>query len=251
MIAGARERSAGVLPENSAASLVVEGLRAGYASVPVLHGIDLRVERNEVVVLLGANGAGKTTTMMAISGALPALSGTVRINGVADRRPLHRRARDGLAFVTEERSIFTQLTCAENLRLGRGGVAGALDVIPELERLLNRKAGFLSGGEQQMLTLARAIASRPAVLLADELSLGLAPIIVDRLLEVVRRTVDRGFGALLVEQKLHQALTIADRCYVLRRGKIVFEGTAEETRRNVKEIERSYLSLGAAADAGE
>jgi branched-chain amino acid transport system ATP-binding protein len=154
---------------------------------------------------------------------------------------LFRRAKRGLAIVTEERSVFMGLSTAANLRLGRGETARALELFPELEKLLGRQAGMLSGGEQQILTLARALAGEPKLLLADELSLGLAPLIVERILRAVREAADRNVGVLLVEQHALQALQLADRAYVLRRGRIELEGKASDLLDRLGEIERSYL----------
>src|ERR1700722_15045623 len=154
-----------------------EGLTAGYGANPVLRDVNVHVDAGEVVALLGANGAGKSTTLLALSGELTASQGRVLWKGSPTRHPLHRRARNGLAYVTEERSVFMSLTCEENLRLGRGGVKKAVALVPELGPLLKRKAGLLSGGEQQYLTLARALAAEPEVLMAGELSLGRAPIL--------------------------------------------------------------------------
>lgn len=228
--------------------LEARGLTAGYGPVPVLHKVSLNVRAGEVVALLGPNGAGKTTTLFALAGELPVEPGEVFFLGKGDRRPLFRRARAGLSFVTEERSVFMGLTCRENLRLGRGSVDAALKIVPELEPLLGRRAGLLSGGEQHMLTIARALASQPAVLLVDELSMGLAPLILDRLLRVVRRAADDGVGLLLVEQQARKALEICDRAYVLSRGEIVLEGSAAEMRDRLPEIEASYLSVASDAD---
>jgi branched-chain amino acid transport system ATP-binding protein len=155
--------------------------------------------------------------------------------------PLHRRARRGLGLITEERAVFRQLSTETNLALGAGGVNGALGVFPELERLLDRKAGLLSGGEQQMLVLARALAARPRLLLVDELSLGLAPLMVTRLLTAIGEAASDGMSVLLVEQHARQALEVADRAYVLLRGAIELEGTGAELLARLPEIERTYL----------
>jgi branched-chain amino acid transport system ATP-binding protein len=220
--------------------LDVHELTAGYDDVPVVHGIDLRVGAGEVVALLGPNGAGKTTTLLALGGVLPSTGG-VRFDGKALGGPLHRRAQRGLGLITEERAVFRQLSTRTNLALGAGGVGGALAVFPELERLLDRKAGLLSGGEQQMVVLARALAARPRLLLVDELSLGLAPLMVTRLLAAVREAAADGMGVLLVEQHARQALEIAARAYVLLRGAIELEGTGADLLERLPEIERTYL----------
>jgi branched-chain amino acid transport system ATP-binding protein len=217
-------------------------LSAGYGSLAAVRNLNLHVDEGEIVALLGANGAGKTTTILTLSGELPPIGGEVRWLGEPASRPLHVRARQGLSLVTEEKSVFMGLSVAENLRLGRGDPALALELFPELGDHLDRRCGLLSGGQQQMLTLARALAGRPRVLLADELSLGLAPILVGRLLEAVRRAVDtQGTGVLLVEQHVRQALRWADRIYVLQRGTLVLEDTAASARGRIEEIERSYL----------
>jgi branched-chain amino acid transport system ATP-binding protein len=230
-------------PVPGAPALEASSLSVGYGPIPVVHGLDLTVRAGEVVGLLGANGAGKTTTLLALSGELAPSQGEVRIDGVPTTSPLYARARRGLAFVTEERSVFMQLTAGENLRLGRGSAQDALDLMPELGKLLKRRAGLLSGGEQQMLSLARALAARPSVLLADELSLGLAPMIVSRLLAAVRSAADAGAAVLLVEQHVKRALGICDRAYVMHRGRLVIEGTAAELLRRLPEIEDTYLMV--------
>jgi branched-chain amino acid transport system ATP-binding protein len=223
--------------------LECRGLAAGYGAVAVVRDLDLRVEPGEVVALLGPNGAGKTTTLLTLAGELPAISGEVVFRGAVTKAPLFRRARRGMGFVTEERSVFMSLTAEENLRIAGISKRDAAELFPELMPLMGRTAGLLSGGEQQMLTLARAVARAPRLLLADELSLGLAPVVVRRLLQTVRRVAsERSTGILLVEQHVRQALQIADRVYVMQRGRIVISGTSEEVHGRIDEIEATYLS---------
>jgi branched-chain amino acid transport system ATP-binding protein len=217
-------------------------LEAGYAGMAVVHGLDLIVEAGEIVVLLGANGAGKTTTLLTLAGDLAPIDGYVLLDSKPAPATLHARARNGLRFITEERSVIMSLSVADNLRLSHRELAPCLALFPELEPLLGRKAGLLSGGEQQMLTLARAIAGSGRLLLADELSLGLAPLVVRRLLTAVRDAANRGMGVLLVEQQARLALDIADRGYVLRQGEVILSGPAAELRADMARIEASYLS---------
>ncbi|WP_116995807.1 ABC transporter ATP-binding protein [Desertimonas flava] len=231
-------------------ALEARGVSAGYGPQPVIHDVDVIVQPGEVVGLLGANGAGKTTTLLALAGELPLLSGEVLIDGAATTAPLHKRARQGLTFVTEEKSVFMGLTALDNLRVAGVDAETALDLFPELERLLGVRAGLLSGGEQQMLTLARAMSRKPRVLLADELSMGLAPLIVRRLLEsVVRVARQQGTAVLLVEQHVRKALRYCDRAYVMHRSRIELSGSASELLCRIGEIEDRYLSTGAAAVA--
>ena len=230
--------------EAPAAPLITtRGLSAGYGRQPVVHQLDIEVRPGEVVALLGPNGAGKSTTLRVLAGELAPMSGELLWLGTPSRAPLHRRARQGLAYVGE-RMVFTQLDTADNLRVGRVEAARALELFPELEKRLRISAGMLSGGEQQMLALARALSRSPRLLLADELSLGLAPLVVQRLLNAVRAAADRGLGALLVEQHVRKVLDIADRVYVLRRGRVELVGTPQELRRNLGAIESSYLAGG-------
>jgi sulfate-transporting ATPase len=220
------------------------GASAGYGKVPILNQVGLNIFPGEIVALLGPNGAGKTTLLRMLAGVLPATEGIIELNGHVTTEPLHKRIREGLSYVTEERSIFRSLTTAQNLRLGRGDADMALELVPELRPLLSRKAGLLSGGEQQMLTLARALAAQPRVLLADELSIGLAPLMVQRLFAAVRAAADSGLGVLLVEQQARAVLPYCDRAYVLRRGQIVMDASGDDLLSRVHEVEAHYLGDG-------
>jgi branched-chain amino acid transport system ATP-binding protein len=227
--------------------LEARGVSAGYGPQPVIHEVDLVVCPGEVVGLLGANGAGKTTTLLTLAGELPLLAGEVLLDSTPTSAPLFRRARQGLTFVTEEKSVFMGLSTRDNLRVADVDIEQALDLFPELSKRINVRAGLLSGGEQQMLTLARALTRRPRVLLADELSMGLAPIVVKRLLEaVVDAAKQQGTAILLVEQHARKALEYSDRAYVMRRGRIELSGTAGELLGRIGEIEDRYLAAATA-----
>ena len=220
-----------------------DGVSTGYGQMAVVRDLSFHVDEGEVVALIGPNGAGKTTTLLTLAGELTPMSGTVSCLDQKADAPMHERCRNGLSYVTEERSVIMNLTAAENLKIARVSQTSALALFPELERLLDRRAGLLSGGEQQMLTLARALGRHPKALLADELSLGLAPLVVVRLLDAVQRAAkEQGVGVLLVEQHVRQALRIADRVLVMRRGQIVISGTAAEIKGQLHEIEAAYLS---------
>jgi branched-chain amino acid transport system ATP-binding protein len=225
------------------AAIAADKLSAGYGPQAVIHDVDLAVSPGEVVGLLGANGAGKTTTLLALAGELPPLSGQVLMGGAVTTAPLHRRARQGLTFVTEEKSVFMGLSARDNLRVAGVDLDAALDLFPELGKLLGIRAGLLSGGEQQMLTLARALSRKPTVLLADELSMGLAPLVVKRLLDaVVRAAKQMDTAVLLVEQHVRKALEHCDRAYVMHRGTIALSGTTSELLAQITEIEDHYLT---------
>ena len=224
------------------ALLRAERITSGYDGIPAVRDISLSINAGEVVALLGANGSGKTTTLLTLAGEVPLQGGHVTWLGRPARGPLHRRARAGLCLLTEERSLFMGLSVRQNLRLGRGPTDTALEIMPELVELMNRRAGLLSGGEQQMLTLARALAGDFQLLMLDEISLGLAPIIVRRLLTLVRQAAaERNMGVLLVEQRVGSALNFSDRAIVLRRGEIVLEGESADLRERVDEIADAYL----------
>jgi branched-chain amino acid transport system ATP-binding protein len=223
------------------AIVAARSLTAGYGTTAVLHDLDLEVAPGEVVALLGPNGSGKTTTISALCGAIAPQRGAVLSHGTPTRAPLHRRSRDGLGLVTEKRSVLMRLTVEQNLRIARADKSHVLELFPELADHLGREVGLLSGGQQQMLALGQALGRRPKALLADELSLGLAPLVVDRLLLAVRAAADEGLGVLLVEQHIHKAMQVADRVYVLRRGRVRLSGTVEDLRGRVDEIQSSYL----------
>jgi branched-chain amino acid transport system ATP-binding protein len=235
------------------AVLELSNLSVAYDRSPVVRDLSLTVSSGEVVALLGANGAGKTTTLRAVSGLLKHGAGAVRLEGtdLAGVAPA-ARARLGIAHVPSDRGLFFGLTVAEHFRLdGQGGAAdldAALDHFPALRPLKDRKAGLMSGGEQQMLAISRALARKPKLLMLDEMSLGLAPVIVGRLLPVVREyATSTGTGVLLVEQHVHMALKIADRGYVLSHGELAASGTAESLSGDSALLAASYLGGEAAS----
>jgi branched-chain amino acid transport system ATP-binding protein len=228
--------------------LQVNSLTTGHNGVAVVHDVNLMVERGEVVALLGANGAGKTTLLHTIAGLLPTINGTVFFNDQpVTGLSTHQIVRQGLSLLPENRGIFYQLTVAENLRLYKrqGGavkVEEVFEYLPALKPLVERKAGLLSGGEQQMLSLGCRFIADPKLMLIDEMSLGLAPIIFQRMLPVLTQfAADRGVGVLLVEQHVHLALKSSSRAYVLNRGELTFSGTANALQNQRQFLESNYM----------
>jgi branched-chain amino acid transport system ATP-binding protein len=221
-------------------------LDAGYHRRPVVRNLNLEVRPGEILSILGSNGAGKTTSLLAMAGLLRPFAGQVTIDGkpVNYKQPFHS-ARSGVQLVPSDRCLFTALSVADNISFGRRGkdaLTEALEYFPELEKRLKVPARALSGGEQQMLVLARAIVASPRVILIDELSTGLAPVVVQKILPVVRRIADeKQTAVILVEQHVHMALQVADRALVLAHGDVVLERTAAELRRDPDLLTESYL----------
>ncbi|AVM73806.1 ABC transporter ATP-binding protein [Magnetospirillum gryphiswaldense] len=239
--------------------LAVENLHSGYGRIQALHGIDVEVRQGEIVTLIGANGAGKTTLLMTICGAPRASKGRVLLDGQdITQMPMHQIARLGLAHSPEGRRIFGRMSVLENLQMG--AVAGdpahyaedldkVLGLFPRLRERLNQRGGTLSGGEQQMLAIGRALMSRPRVLLLDEPSLGLAPLVVRHIFDLIRQiNQDQGMTVFLVEQNAHHALKLAHRGYVLVNGRVTLAGTGAELLAN-PEIRAHYLEGGHGATA--
>ena len=232
--------------------LTVEGLRSRYGRIEVLHGIDLHVDSGEIVTVVGANGAGKTTLLRCLSGVQPVSAGTITFRGEPLAPvPAYRRLARGLAQSPEGRQIFTNLTVEENLRLGaflysdervEKDMEDAFQMFPILKQKRNLAAGGLSGGQQQMLAMARALMGRPSCLLLDEPSMGLAPIIVQQIFDVVSGLKALGVTVLLVEQNAFGALSIADRGYVMETGQITMQGPAEELIADPR-IREAYLGI--------
>lgn len=221
--------------------LELDGLTAGYGGVDIIKGLKLSVNENEIVALLGANGAGKTTTIRAIAGDVPRSRGKILFSGSILNGPLHRRARQGISFIFDDRSLIMGLTAKANLQLAKAPIDDALELFPELETHLDKQVGLLSGGQQQMLSLATCITVRPSLLVIDELSLGLAPLVVDRLLDALLQAAAQGAGVLLVEQHVHKALNAASRCYTMKRGELLGEWTSQELRERPDILENMYV----------
>jgi branched-chain amino acid transport system ATP-binding protein len=233
--------------------LTVTDISAGYGSFQALFGVSLEVAAGEAVAVIGPNGAGKTTLMRVISGLLPAKAGSVALEGRAlTQLPAHRIVAAGIAHVPENRRLFARLTVEENLRMGafipaaRRHFAERLgwvyDLFPRLRERRRQPAGTMSGGEQQMCAIGRALMSRPKLLLMDEPSAGLAPLVVEQVFDLVRRIREEGFTVLIVEQNVRQVLDIVDRAYLLESGRIRLSGAAAELARN-EDIRRAYIGI--------
>jgi len=229
-------------------ALDVRNLTSGYDGVPVVRNVSLHVDSGEMVALLGPNGAGKTTILSTIAGLLKPISGEIEVLGQPTMNAApHALVKRGLGLLPEDRGIFFQLTVAENLRLNdrsRGKITTdqIFEYFPALKPLVRRKSGLLSGGEQQMLALGCKLLADPKVLMVDEMSMGLAPIIFNRLLPILSTIASTsGVGVLLVEQHIHAALRSADRAYILSHGEVVMSGSTEELRSNQELLEASYL----------
>lgn len=231
--------------------LEVDNVHAYYGNIHALKGISLTVEEGEIVTLIGANGAGKSTTLIAISGLLTPREGTIALEG-KDLRELkaHEVVEHGVAHIPEGRRIFSRLTVQENLDMGaytrtdRDGIGRDLErvfnLFPRLKERRNQVAGTLSGGEQQMLAIGRGLMTHPRLMLLDEPSMGLAPILVEQIFDTIRELNQQGATILLVEQNARMALSIANRGYVLQTGNIVLEGTAEQLRTD-ESVRKVYL----------
>jgi branched-chain amino acid transport system ATP-binding protein len=232
-------------------SLRIDGLSISRGGKPVVHEISLEIAPGAVTTLLGPNGAGKSTTVLTVGGVLRPTAGTVSIGGrnLTRLRP-ERIRKAGVAIVPEGRRLLSDLTVNDNLRvatyaLGREdakrGIAYALEVFPQLEARWGSVARTLSGGEQQMVVLAQALVSKPSFILVDELSLGLAPVVVKRLVPALERAASEGIGVLLIEQFVHVALAVAESAYVIEGGRIVYHGTAAELKEHPERLHSAYL----------
>ena len=241
------------MSQSEQALLSLRGLKVSFGGIEAVKGIDLDVYPGELVTLIGANGAGKTTTLKAITGTLPAASaeGEISYRGHRiDKLPAHQLLNQGLAMVPEGRGVFARMTIRENLLMGayvradldavNADIERWFDIFPRLRERESQLAGTLSGGEQQMLAMARALMSHPQLLLLDEPSMGLAPIMVERIFEVISRVASEGVTVLLVEQNVRQALSVASRGYVMDSGRIVLDDTAEKLLQDSRVVE-AYL----------
>ena len=236
---------------SEAATLRIDDLQVSRAGRPVLHGISLEIPAGEVTTLLGPNGAGKSTMVLAVGGVLRPSGGSVRLNGtnLARLRPEQIR-KAGVAIVPEGRRLLPDLTVEDNMRVAtyalkrdeaKSGIEYAIELFPHLETRWSAVARTLSGGEQQMVVLAQALVSRPKFVLVDELSLGLAPVIVKRLMPALEEAASAGIGVLLIEQFVHVALALAKSSYVIEGGRIVYSGTAADLRKHPERLHSAYL----------
>ncbi len=233
--------------------LRVKNLKAGYDGVPVIFDVSFEVREGELVSIVGSNGAGKTTILRAISGLIKPLAGEIEFMGERiDRIPAHEIVERGIAHVPEGRHVFGKMSIRDNLLMGaytikseaeiRKTYEEVCDIFPRLRERESQKAETLSGGEQQMLAIARGLMSRPKILMVDEMSLGLMPILVDKVLDILREIRNRGTTVLLVEQKVQEALEMADRGYVLQTGRIITSGTNKELLESDL-VKKAYLGM--------
>lgn len=223
-------------------ALVASGLCAGYGELPVLHDLEIQIAPGEIVALLGPNGAGKTTTLLTLAGELKPSAGSVHIGGQVAAGSLHRRTKQGVAFVPDTRGVFARLSVKDNLRLGKVSPAEVFANAPEIATRGGTRAGLLSGGEQQLLAVARAIARKPKVLMIDEMSLGLSPKVVNRIVGLLRQAADDGLAVLIVEQHIQVALQAADRAYILSRGSIVHHARTADLLASPQILDKFYLA---------
>ncbi len=234
-------------------ALTVENLETGYGELQILWGVSLTVRSGQLTTILGANGAGKTTLLRAVTGILPAWKGKITFKGedITSLSP-HKRASMGIVMVPEGRMIFPEMTVFENLEMGaftkrarenmKDTMEHALTLFPRLKERLSQKAGTLSGGEQQMLAIARGLMAKPEIFIFDEPSLGLAPRLVIEVFEILLKLKEEGITMLLVEQNVHLSLAISDYAYILAEGKLVMEGTGEELEQS-DEVRKAYLGV--------
>lgn len=231
--------------------LNIEKVSASYGSIKALNQVSLHVDKGECVAIIGANGAGKSTLMKVISGLLPVTEGTITYEGKdITKLPTHKIVAEGIVQVPEGRQVFSELSVLDNLRMGafqrtdnyQAEIDNAFNTFPILKKRMNQMAGSLSGGEQQMLAMSRALMSKPQLLLLDEPSMGLAPLLVNTIFETVARLRETGLPIILVEQNARMALSVADRLYVLATGNIELEGTAQELQQDSR-VREIYLGI--------
>lgn len=233
--------------------LRVDGLSAGYDGIPVVFDVSFEVMEGKIVAIVGSNGAGKTTVLRAVSGLIRPMAGRIHFMGRdISGLPAHAITSLGLVHVPEGRRLFAKMTVLDNLLLGAhtvlddklvgAALAGVYEIFPVLKERAGQKAETLSGGEQQMLAIARGLMSRPRLLMVDEMSLGLAPILVDRVLDVLTEISKHGVTVLMVEQKVGKALEMADRAYVLQTGRVVLSGTGDELLAH-PDVKKAYLGM--------
>ncbi|MCB1444938.1 MAG: ABC transporter ATP-binding protein [Rhizobiaceae bacterium] len=226
-------------------NLSIKALEVDRSGIPVIRGVDFVAASGEISVLLGSNGAGKTTLLESLSGIIPVRAGAIELDGTAlTRLRPGARAKAGLSHVEQGRTVFPEMTTEENLKVALhpdADLREAYDLFPELLQRRTVRTGMLSGGEQQMVVIARSIVNRPRVIMIDEMSSGLAPVIVGRLMKAVRQLADNGMAVVLVEQFAALALAIGNRAYVLRRGQMVYDGGCEELIQDPARLHRLYL----------